>query len=314
MQESQIECVDERAAIQESCKDGNAAISHHTFLIVRILVSTLLVISALVSFFPLRDHFSTSEAYAPLIQTLDKKKSNVLGFVAASTAASASISLIPGDAGTPLANKLMDLSTNFMIVLAIIYLEKYLLTVFGLVSFGGLIPIALICFVVALWLFGRSTWSEACRRLGSKLLVLAAVLMLAVPSSVYVTDMIDRTYEMSVTAPESAKGEVASKQEEGSGSILDFIASIPNKVVDSVTSITDDVLSQVNQLIEGAAVMIVTSCLIPILVLVFYLWVANTLLGMNVNAPKQYLVGRVQRMRSDKSEKDGHKTTSVTKA
>lgn len=32
-----------------------------------------------------------------------------------------------------------------------------------------------------------------------------------------------------------------------------------------ISSITDELLDQVNQLIEGAAVMIVTSCLIPII-------------------------------------------------
>lgn len=43
---------------------------------------------------------------------------------ATSTAALAGISLIPGDAGTLLEQKLMDISSSLMIVLAVIYLEK----------------------------------------------------------------------------------------------------------------------------------------------------------------------------------------------
>lgn len=156
--------------------DGeNGTRATRAFQTARLFSIVLLVAFALASFFPLRSYFSTPETYAPYIQTLDEKKANVLGLVAASTAASASISLIPDDAGTPIAEKLMDLSTNFMIVLAVIYLEKYLLTIFGLVAFGGIIPVALVCLALSLCLLGRSSMASVLGRLCAKLVVFQAL-------------------------------------------------------------------------------------------------------------------------------------------
>ena len=64
----------------------------------------------------------------------------MLELTAASTAASAAITLLPGDTATPIAEKLADLSGYFLIVLCAIFLEKYLLTITSYVSFTILIP------------------------------------------------------------------------------------------------------------------------------------------------------------------------------
>ena len=271
----------------------------------RFFIIGLLVVLGLVSAFPLRAVFSSPDTYATSIATLDDKKNNVLGMVAASTGASAAITAIPDDVGTPIADKLMDLSTSLMLVLAVIYLEKYLLTVFGFAAFGILIPAALACFVISLALYCRSTLSGSFALVARKLLVLAIVLWVTVPAGVAVTNMIDRTYEISY-ATESVEGveaeaEAEEDTEEG-GSPIDFIISIPEKIADAATGVADEMLSQVNRLIEGVAVMIVTSCIIPILVLLFFLWMANLLLGINVDAPRRMISSRAQRLKVSRSD------------
>ena len=276
-----------------------------TIMRFRFFIIGLLVVLGLVSAFPLRAVFSSPDTYATSIATLDDKKNNVLGMVAASTGASAAITAIPDDVGTPIADKLMDLSTNLILVLAVIYLEKYLLTVFGFAAFGILIPAALACFVISLALYCRSTLSGSFALVARKLLVLAIVLWVTVPAGVAVTNMIDRTYEISY-ATESVEGveaeaEAEEDTEEG-GSPIDFIISIPEKIADAATGVADEMLSQVNRLIEGVAVMIVTSCIIPILVLLFFLWMANLLLGINVDAPRRMISSRAQRLKVSRSD------------
>lgn len=276
-----------------------------TIMRFRFFIIGLLVVLGLVSAFPLRAVFSSPDTYATSIATLDDKKNNVLGMVAASTGASAAITAIPDDVGTPIADKLMDLSTNLMLVLAVIYLEKYLLTVFGFAAFGILIPAALACFVISLVLYCRSTLSGSFALVARKLLVLALVLWVTVPAGVAVTNMIDQTYEISY-ATESVEGveaeaEAEEDTEEG-GSPIDFIISIPEKIADAATGVADEMLSQVNRLIEGVAVMIVTSCIIPILVLLFFLWMANLLLGINVDAPRRMISSRAQRLKVSRAD------------
>ena len=120
----------------------------------RAAIAVALVVVALVSGFPLREHFSAPETYADTIATIDEKKANVLGLVASSTALSAAITAIPDDAGTPVAEKLMEVSGDLGIVLAVLYLEKYLLTIFGLAAFGILVPAACALLAAAV-LLGR---------------------------------------------------------------------------------------------------------------------------------------------------------------
>ena len=258
----------------------------------RAAIAVALVVVALVSGFPLREHFSAPETYADTIATIDEKKANVLGLVASSTALSAAITAIPDDTGTPVAEKLMEVSGDLGIVLSVLYLEKYLLTIFGLAAFGILVPAACALLAAAVLLAGRVSWDGALARLAAKLVALALVILVTIPASVAVTRMIDDTYAGSVAPVE----EVDETESEEGGSTLDFILNLPSMVADGLTSITDGVLDQVNALIEWLAVMVVTSCVIPVIVLLFFLWVANAILGIDVSTPMGALRGRARRL------------------
>ena len=107
----------------------------------------------------------------------------VLKLTASSTAASAGITAIPGDAGTPIAEKLADFSEYGILILCVLYAEKYLLSILG--------------------------------------------------SGVFKSEIL-------------------------------------------------------NRFIESLAVMIVTSCVIPILVLLFSLWIINQVFGFSIPAPSRH--------------------------
>ena len=262
----------------------------------RAAIAVALVVVALVSGFPLREHFSAPETYADTIATIDEKKANVLGLVASSTALSAAITAIPDDTGTPVAEKLMEVSGDLGIVLSVLYLEKYLLTIFGLAAFGILVPAACALLAAAVLLAGRVSWDGALARLAAKLVALALVILVTIPASVAVTRMIDDTYAGSVAPVEEVAETQSDEQSDEGGSPLDFILNLPSMVADGLTSITDGVLDQVNALIEWLAVMVVTSCVIPVIVLLFFLWVANAILGIDVSTPMGALRGRARRL------------------
>ena len=263
----------------------------------RRVLASVLVLLALVSALPLAEVFSRPETYAATIETLDEKKANVTALVASSTALSAAITAIPDDVGTPVADKLMDVSSDLGIVLMVIYLEKYLLTIFGLAAFRVLVPVGCALLVGSLLLMRRSAVTGPLSRLGVKALLMAVVLFAVVPASVAVTDMVDRTYEVSAqtqVAGDQEADQAEQPEEEGDGSILDFIASIPEMVTEGVSSLPDHVLDQVNRLIESLAVMIVTSCVIPVVVLLFFLWAANALLGVDMSGALGAARGRMR--------------------
>lgn len=110
-----------------------------------------LVVLALLSGFVARPHFADTKTWDSTIEVIDQKKGNVLALTTSCVALSAGITALPGDTGTPVAEQLAQLSGNLGIVLAVLYLEKYLLTILWSVGLGILIPFALVLFCDLTW-------------------------------------------------------------------------------------------------------------------------------------------------------------------
>ncbi len=236
----------------------------------KILSIVLPIIIALFSIFVLAKPASAPSTYKKTIASLDEKKTTVMELTAASTAVSTAITLIPGDTGTPLAEKLVDLSTYFLVVLCAIYLEKYMLTLAGYGVFKVLIPAICILFIVNVF-----RKSETCERLMKKIGIFSLALVLVVPVSVKVSDFIQKTYEESINETIFSAKELSDELEDEEDK------SLWDRITDGATSAVKKVEQSLNQFVEALAVLIVTSCIIPILVLVFFVWLMKMLLGMD---------------------------------
>ncbi|MFR5733484.1 MAG: hypothetical protein ACLUD2_17685 [Clostridium sp.] len=77
----------------------------------------LLLVFAILSFSAGANMHQAPEHHKATIAALDEKKGTVLELTVAATATSALITLIPGDVGTPIAEKVADLSGYLLIVL-----------------------------------------------------------------------------------------------------------------------------------------------------------------------------------------------------
>jgi len=256
---------------------------------VRAIVTMVLVALIALFVFGLAPHFASPEAHAGVIATIDEKIDNVLTLTAGSAGASALISAIPGDAGSPIAEKLMDLSTGFLI--AALFLEKYLIAIFSGVALGLVMPLAFLAAIVFTWAYGRARWLAVPVRLGVKFALIGAVLLLAIPTSTWVTNQVDAMYDtslaQSVEAAEALAEGAAEAESEGGkkdeGGILGFFQGAIDTVTGGISSAVEGAQESLNQFIESLAVMLVTSCLIPLLVLLFYFWMAKILLGVNID-------------------------------
>lgn len=263
----------------------------------------LLIIAALLSEFVGRPHFENVETWSGTIEVIDAKKNNVLALTTSTIALSAAISALPDDTGTPVAEQLTQLSGNLGIVLAVLYLEKYLLTILGFLSLGVLGPVAFALLVISLLMHGRLTTSHALFTLGIRVLLVGIIAIAVVPASVWVTQRIDETYQISISQEESEGSAEESKPTDSESqenknfwdSIASGAAQLVSNLKDGIKSVTDGVVEQVTNLIEGAIVMIVTSCLVPLLVLAVFLWMGHSLMGIDVSAPTNYLARRLPR-------------------
>ena len=250
-----------------------------------ILITVACILIAALSFFFLAGILSSPETYAGIIRSIDDKVETVLKLTASSTAASAGITAIPGDAGTPIAEKLADFSEYGILILCVLYAEKYLLSILGSGVFKYIIPIACILYPIG---FFRDL--EGIKPILKKIAIVSLALYFVIPLSVHISDRIYDTYQASIDNTISAAEDLAEDATLAGSSAEDqnAIQRIWGYLSESASSFADRGAEILNRFIESLAVMIVTSCVIPILVLLFALWIINQVFGFSIPTPSRH--------------------------
>lgn len=272
--------------------------------IFRIVMIVLCIVIALVSNIVLAKDYSSPEytVNKKTITYLDEKKTTALELCAGATALSAAITLIPGDTGTPIAEKLTDLSGYFLIVVSAIYLEKYLLTILGALTFRWLIPAAMIAIALYFGIRRDFFW-----KLGVKILIFGLAVYAVIPVSVHVSQLIYNTYQESIDTTLAETENLISQTEGNAQSSTEsdqnsgdegFFAGLVDKAKDTIEQAkdtasiaTEQFKYMLNKFIDGLAVLIVTTCLIPILVMVFFVWIVKMILGTAITQPAAMVPG-----------------------
>ena len=224
-------------------------------------------------------------SYSHTIEVLDQNRTTVLGLSAASAAASAAVSALPSDVCSPLAEQLSEFTTWFLLILSVVFLEKYLLTIFGFAACYILIPAG--CGALLADCFFPSRFL---RSVGPKLVAFGMTLLLVIPTSVWVCDQINAIYsksiELTVQSANAASEELTKETPaEESTAVIDEAKSLLGDLSGSVAGIVGQFRTVLNRFIEATAVMIVTNCLIPILVILFFAWIVKTLFNVQIILP-----------------------------
>ena len=75
------------------------------------------------------------------------------------------------------------------------------------------------------------------------------------------------------------------KSKDSESSFIDKAKDAVNSVKNTLSVTADSVKNMVNKFIDGLAVLIVTTCLIPVLVIVFFIWLVKLVLGSAISSP-----------------------------
>ena len=249
-----------------------------------IVILIICIMIAVLCFFVIAPKLADPATFGSTIQSLDEKKTTVAELTAASTAASAAITLLPNDIGTPIADKLVDLSGYFILIFSAIYLEKFLTTVAGFIAFRYMIPIAFLVLGI-----NRFFGVEVIRRFALRVIAFALILTLLIPASVGVSSLIEKTHEYSIqqTIDEAnaASDEINEQNDsEDTNAIQEFF----NKVKGGVSGQLKRFENILSNFIDAVAVLIVTTCVIPILVLVILVMLFKQFFGVMMSAPDEY--------------------------
>ncbi len=250
---------------------------------VYLLHITIPVLIAVISFFIISDLVSRPEYSGEMASSLDESREDVLKLAASSTAVSVAITVLPGDLATPVADNLADLSKGFMVVLCGLYLEKFLVSVTGVIAFRWLVPIA-----CGIYIIGFVIKNNSFRRLSYKLFCFALAVFLVIPAEVGISGFIHENYgqmiEQTVTSAENCAGLMEESIEEdkidedtgrGLGKVLENLQQSGDKLARGTSQFIKYLEKLVNQFMEVIAIMIVTSCVIPVLVILGFVWISK---------------------------------------
>ena len=245
----------------------------------KLVAAGVLLVVGLVSFFWLAKTTADPAFHAASIAALDEKKVTAMELTAATAAGSVAISAVPGDATTPIANQISELSGYLLIVVGAIMLEKLLLSLTCYAAFQFLIPIA--CVLGIVYLFAHIEW---CRVLARKLALFGIVICLIVPASIQVTRIVDETFQIQQTVDdaEQAVEQPADTEEEGS-----WFSQIGEAITGTVSDAVDQAEAALSRFIDAVAALLITTCVIPIAVLLFFVWVTKLIFGIEMKVSSQ---------------------------
>ena len=255
-----------------------------------VLLSIVALLIGCFSFFQGAKILENTGFYTNTIDVLDEKKGNVMGMTAALVGTSTLITGLPDDMGTPVAEQLMDMSDWLLLVLCVVFLEKYGLTMLWVAACKVLIPLGCVLFIV--YLVGEKKYL---RQICVKLAVLSTVFLVAIPVGVKTAEMIEKTYETSIIVKAEEGDELAQLMGAETEEKENWLQQIFGKVKDSAEKQLEKGKEVLVRYTEQIAVMLVTSCLVPVAVLLFVFWVSKTVIGMDIPLPKRNALSIIRR-------------------
>jgi hypothetical protein len=248
----------------------------------KILMSIIISAAILISIFPI-GNFITKGAYAEGLQkSLDEKRNYALAAFAAATGASIAVSLLPGDVGAAISEKLADIGGYFMIVTGAILLEKIVLAISGVLAFKFIIPLSLLLFLISIWLDKNSDEWQSRKRfifmLAFKCFTFGIILFIAIPASLIISNTIEKRFlpnEISkvvedINIEEEIDLEIKDEKSfwDIPGKIADAAKDLGGKVTQIAKRGLDKAQKSLETLINTLVTMVITTCIIPLLTIV----------------------------------------------
>jgi hypothetical protein len=231
-------------------------------------IVAILLLLAVISFTKIAPWAASPSLHVHSLEQTEDKISTVMTLSGGAAGTSATLSLLPGDMCTPIADQMAQLSTYFLVILSALYLEKFLISLSAYIAFSVLIPIACVILSAGIICEKKKWYSVA-----GKIAFLGIIIFLVVPASVKLSDMVYQTQAEKVNATVEEYNDLDIEGDSDDGFISEF-TTITTNTVDKVTAF-------LSGLLETLAVMIVTSCIIPLLVFVFLVWLVKTIFSGN---------------------------------
>lgn len=238
------------------------------------------------------------------VEYLDESQSTVMTFSGTASATSLALSALPEDFATPLASTVSDLNTYFIFMFAVLFVEKLMVLEGTKLAFAYLIPIT--CILYGLFVL---TEKEVFKNFGRKLLILGIAVILVIPVSTRFTNIVCKDYMVYVdeTIAEADAGATKINEVMTTGDtevgFFDKISAAFKNSIQGVSDLLDYFNNVIKRCINSVAIMLVTTFVVPLLILFLFRWLLTELFALHFPMPRiQIKLPRLKQEESGKKE------------
>lgn len=259
-----------------------------------VIISVLLLTVSLLFIAP---YMSNPENYLATEKMLKERENTVFKLTAASAISSAAIAMVPGDSTSAIADAITDLTLFFVISLAALYLQEFLLTLNGLLIFRAMAAISFVL-VICVIKSNKIKYYEWLK----KIILFSLIVLLIVPCSTYLSEQILDIKESTINSTIDNADSLDTSEEDG------FIERLSNGVSDKI----DAVKAKLSGFVASVAIMLLVSCVIPILVLIALIFAAKTIFDIKYDFDPVDLFRKMKHSRH--SDKKHHNSENIAES
>jgi len=221
------------------------------------------------------------------IESIDESNKTVMDFSGATITTSLALSAFPDDFATPLAGTLSDLNTYFIFIFAVLFVEKLVVIEGTKIAFVYIIPAACVLYILSVLLS-----KEFFKNFAVKLMILGLAVVFVIPFSTHFTEKVcedylvyvDETIEEANAGAEKVNEVMASEEEEQT--IFDKLSEAFQTAIQGMNDLMAYFKNVLKKCVNSIAIMIVTSFVLPLLVLFLFRWLLNELFSWNLPKPQ----------------------------
>ena len=249
------------------------------------VVKILLLIFIMVfSFCVLANKVPESEWVKSTKGSLEESRKTIMEFSGATIATSLAMSALPDDFASPLAGTLTDMNKYFIFIFAVLFVEE-LLVIEGIkIAFSYIIPAACLLYVVSI-LFDKRLFKE----FAIKIAILGLAVVVVVPFSTHFTEAVCDAYLTYVDETIAEADAGASKVNDvmltsnEEATIFEKLSAAFETAIKDVTMLLEYFNNVIKKCVNSVAIMLVTTFVLPMLVLFFFRWLLNELFSLNLS-------------------------------
>jgi len=235
------------------------------------------------------------------LESLEESQNTILKFSGTTLSTSLAMSALPDDFATPLAETIADMNTYFIFIFAVIFVEKLVVIEGTQISLMYIIPAA--CLLYMLFLL---TSKGVFKNFSIKLLILGISIVMVIPISTHFTETVCEEYLVYVdeTIEETEAGankinEIISSGDE-EATLFDKLSDAFKTAIQGISDLLDYFNDVIKKCVNSVAIMLVTTFVVPMLILFLFRWLLKELFAIHIPIPK--VQDRLPRLKQEKTE------------